>query len=90
MRLPNRRAKFQSGTKTYSRELGIQKRLFPVKCPITSEEVFPNLAELTRLGADILFCPSCGQKHRLLKLAEKLVEIIEPDERSPDDDENST
>ncbi len=58
-----------------------------VKCPITGEEVFPNLAELKELGTHILACPSCGKMHRWLALASKLVEIVDPDKGPADGEE---
>jgi hypothetical protein len=50
-----------------------------LKCPITGEDVVPGLALLRNIGDRIVECPSCGQRHRWLILASKLVELIEPD-----------
>jgi hypothetical protein len=48
-----------------------------MKCPITGDEVFPSITLLKNVGDRIIDCPACGQQHRWLILASKLVELVE-------------
>jgi hypothetical protein len=56
-----------------------------MKCPLTGDDVFPGLDLLRNIGDAIIECPSCGQRHRWLALAEKLVEMVEPEQEKDDD-----
>ena len=65
-----------------------------MKCPINGEEIFPSLTFIMSLGDKslgdrVIDCPSCGQRHRWLVLASKLVEWIEPDPPKGSSDDQS-
>jgi hypothetical protein len=48
-----------------------------VKCPITGEDVFPEIGNQIMLGGEpmIVFCPSCGRRHQWIALTSRLVDV---------------
>jgi hypothetical protein len=46
-------------------------------CPVTGEDVFPDIRSTLASGAGVMLCPSCGKEHRWNPMSTRLTGLAD-------------